>query len=119
MAGASYLNLMVLFDLAHHGVFESFQMVNQAMTFLMVAALEKEDAEYFNSVALHFAFSASDGVFKNCVGSLDGWAVHIKTIWGLFCWCHTQHQRPGQWKIHTTTITATVAFRLNVPLEKL
>lgn len=82
MAGSSYLDLMVIFDITHRPIFESFHRVcgwiSKTLQFPLVAALEKEDVEYFNTVASHFAYSASDGMFKNCIGAIDGWAVRIK-----------------------------------------
>jgi DDE superfamily endonuclease len=82
LAGASYLDLMVVFDLSHDPVFQSFHLVchwvHETFTYPLVAALDNEDAEYFNTVASHFAYSASDGIFKSCIGALDGWAVRIK-----------------------------------------
>lgn len=82
MAGASYLDLMLIFDLSHESIFRSFHMVigwiHRSFKYPLVEALEKEDVEFFNQVALDFSYSASDGLFKNCIGALDGWAVKIK-----------------------------------------
>ncbi len=82
LAGASYLDLMVIFDLCHQPVFMSFHMVcnwiQRTLKFPFVRALEDEDVDYFERVSADFAYAASDGVFKGCIGALDGLAVRIK-----------------------------------------
>ena len=82
LSGASYLDLMMIFDLTHRPIFESCHRVcawiGRTFCYPLVEALEMENVEYFETVASHFAYSASDGMFRNCIGAVDGWAVRIK-----------------------------------------
>ena len=82
LAGASYLDLMVIFDLAQQSVLRSFhlvcQWVCQTFEYPLVKALIKEDTEYFDKITHDFAYSASQGVFMGCIGALDGLAIKIK-----------------------------------------
>ena len=73
---------MVIFDITHRPIFHSFHLVcgwiGKTFKYPLVEALENEDVDYLLTAASHFAYSASDGMFKNCIGALDGWAVRIK-----------------------------------------
>jgi hypothetical protein len=82
LAGGTYLDLMVIFQVVHDPIYRSFKMVckwvMKAFKFPLVPALESEDLEYFKSVSSSFAEGASHGVFKGCIGALDGLAVRIR-----------------------------------------
>lgn len=82
LAGASYLDLMVIFQVVHDPIYRSFKMVcgwiNRTFKFPLVAALEEENMDYFREVSSSFAGGASGGEFKGCIGALDGLAVRIK-----------------------------------------
>jgi hypothetical protein len=83
LAGASYLDLMVIFQVVHDPIYRSFKMVCQwmleAFKFPLVTALEDEDIEYFQSASSAFTEGgSSQGNFVGCFGSLDGVAIKIK-----------------------------------------
>jgi hypothetical protein len=82
LAGASYLDLMVIFQVTHDPVYRSFRMVsewvNTSFHFPLVAALENGNLDYFKSVASSFAMGTSRGHFNGCIGALDGIAIRIR-----------------------------------------
>ena len=82
LAGASYLDLMVIFDLAEQSVLRSFRLVcdwvSCTFEYPLVKALNTEDVEYFDKITHDFAYSASNGVFMGCIGAVDGLAIKIK-----------------------------------------
>ena len=83
LAGASYLDLMVIFDLTHGSIFGCFRMVCgwvlRTFTYPLIKALQDEDEEYLEGVSTSFAYGgASDGIFRGCIGALDGLAIKIK-----------------------------------------
>lgn len=82
LAGASYLDLMVIFQVTHDPVYRSFRMVcdwvNRSFTFPLVPALETEDTEYFKAISATFADGSSRGHFTGCIGALDGVAIRIR-----------------------------------------
>jgi hypothetical protein len=81
LAGASYLDLMVIFKLSHDPIFRSFRMVcqwiNDSLTFPFVSALQREDTEYFETISEGFSHGATSGVFTGVIGALDGIAIRI------------------------------------------
>ena len=83
LSGASYLDLMVIFDVTHDPIFRSFRTVckwiQKTFQFPLVKALKEEDVNYFDSVSSSFAHTgASGGVFEGCIGAVDGIAMRIK-----------------------------------------
>jgi DDE superfamily endonuclease len=82
MAGASYLDLMVIFDLCHRSIFRCFHTavswITKTLTFPLPAALRDQDATFFEERSDEFAGGASNGIFRGCFGALDGLAIRIK-----------------------------------------
>jgi DDE superfamily endonuclease len=82
LAGASYLDLMVIFDLCHRSIFRCFHTaigwITSSLTFPLPVALRDQDEAFFEKRAEAFANGASDGIFKGCFGALDGLAIRIK-----------------------------------------
>ncbi len=83
LAGASYLDLMDVFDLSYEPIFRSFRMVcgwvMATFKYPLVKALEEENVQYFKDVSSSFAeCGASNGVFRGCIGAVDGLAIKIK-----------------------------------------
>ena len=81
LAGASYLDLMVIFDLSHRSVFRCFHIgvewINRSFVFPLVKALMKKDKEYFEQTSELFAMG-SDGIFQGVIGAIDGIAIRIR-----------------------------------------
>ena len=82
LAGASYLDLMLGFQVSHDPVYQSFRIVtgwlNKTFDFPLVAAIENEDLQYLEDVSSSFAHGSSGGAFMGCIGALDGIAIKIK-----------------------------------------
>jgi hypothetical protein len=82
LAGASYLDLMVIFNLSHRSIFRCFhlvvQWVNQTFEYPLIKALVNKDESFFEKRSEEFAMGASDGIFNGCFGALDGLAIRIK-----------------------------------------
>ena len=82
LAGASYLDLMVIFDLCHRSIFRCFHTamawIRSTLSFPLVTALKDKDEAFFRDRSEKFANGASDGHFDGCFGALDGLAIRIK-----------------------------------------
>ena len=82
MAGASYLDVLFVYGISTATVYSVFHKAAAWMpsTFqfpLMKRIASSKDEETLKSIAEGFA-SASGGVFRKCVGALDGVAIKIK-----------------------------------------
>ena len=68
LSGASYLDLMVIFE-----VTTVCQWIQKTFQFLIVKALKEEDVNYLDSVSSSFAHTgASSAVFdEGCIGAVD------------------------------------------------
>ena len=81
LAGASYLDLFMLYDVSTKSVYNSFKKaiywVNTTLKFRLVQALQEEDKYYFEQLSNSFGLD-SQGEFMGCIGALDGLAIKIK-----------------------------------------
>ena len=81
LAGASYLDLFMIYDVSSTTVYRSFQIamewVNESFSFPFVEALRDENEVFFNEISHQFSLD-SGGEFEGCIGALDGLAVKIK-----------------------------------------
>jgi hypothetical protein len=83
LSGASYLDLMVIFEVTHDPIFRSFKLVcnwiRGTFKFPLVNALRNEDTEYFDNISSTFSHvGASCGNYSGCIGAIDGIAMRIK-----------------------------------------
>ncbi len=86
LAGASYLDLMVIFDLSHEPIFRSFKMlcgwIMARFKYPLVKALEEENVKYFEDISSSFAeCGESNGVLRGgcTIGAVDGLlAIKVK-----------------------------------------
>ena len=81
MAGASYLDIFMIYDVRHKQVYDCFKKVvgwmNDTFSYPFVMALRNEDNAFFEQ--LSEAFSAdSNGVYTGCIGAIDGLALRIQ-----------------------------------------
>jgi hypothetical protein len=81
MAGASYLDLLMIYGVSQGAIYQSFQTVtrwiNQTLKFTLVEALKTEDIHYLRELSNAFSVD-SDGAYNGCFGSIDGLALKIK-----------------------------------------
>jgi hypothetical protein len=81
LAGASYLDLLNQYAVPTNTVYrifhEGISWINSTFQFPLHIWLESEDWESLYRVSDLFA-AASDGVFRGCIGALDGLAVKMK-----------------------------------------
>jgi hypothetical protein len=81
MAGASYLDLFMIYDIGTKPIYNSFEKVtgwiNQTFTFPLVKALQDKDEAFFEELSDAFG-QDSNGIYIGCFGALDGLALKIK-----------------------------------------
>lgn len=81
MAGASYLDLLLIFGISTSSIYKVFHEANgwivATFEFPLLKWIIAKDEAALQTVADAFS-SASGGVFTNCIGALDGVAVKIK-----------------------------------------
>jgi DDE superfamily endonuclease len=82
MAGASYLDLLLIYGVSTASVYSVFHEANAwilaTFQFPLVNWIVTKDTEALNSVAEGFS-SASGGTFRKCFGALDGVAIKIRS----------------------------------------
>ncbi len=80
MAGASYLDLLLVYGVSTASVYSVFHEANAwilaTFRFPLVQWIVSKDTEALNRVAEGFS-SASGGTFRKCIGALDGVAIKI------------------------------------------
>jgi hypothetical protein len=71
LAGASYLDLMVIFKLSHQSIFRCFyeviEWINVTLSYPLFEALVNKDVAFFEKISEDFALGASDGVQQGCI----------------------------------------------------
>jgi len=81
LAGASYLDIFMLYGVSPSSVYASFKKVtkwiNETFKFPLVQALQDEDTQFFEEISRNFS-KDSDGQYKGCNGALDGLALRIR-----------------------------------------
>jgi hypothetical protein len=81
MAGASYLDLFMIYDIKKKQIYSSFnkvaEWINNTFTLPLVKALQEKDEAFFEELSKAFSRD-SNGVYIGCIGALDGLAVKIK-----------------------------------------
>ena len=82
MAGASYLDLLLIYGISSASVYSVFHEANAwvltTFQFPLVNWIVAKNTATLNTVAEAFS-SASGGIFGNCIGALDGVAVKSKS----------------------------------------
>ena len=80
LAGASYLDLMLLYGVKRPSLYRAFhegiRWINESFTFPLGRWIKDQDTAALNELANGFA-DRSDGVFFGCIGALDGIAIRI------------------------------------------
>jgi hypothetical protein len=80
LAGASYLDLIVAYGIdrsfVYLSLFEVVGWINTAFSLPLVNALQNKDMAFFQSISDGFA-SFTSGIFKRCIGAIDGIAIRI------------------------------------------
>ena len=90
LAGASYLDIFMLYGVSPSSVYASFKKVtkwiNETFKFPLVQALQDEDTQFSEEISRNFS-KDSDGQYKGCIGALDGLALRIRypTLGELLC----------------------------------
>lgn len=81
LAGASYLDLLLQYDISTASVYKFFHeaiaWINDTFDFPLKQWLENENWDALHRVSDLFA-AASGDAFKGCIGALDGLAIKIK-----------------------------------------
>ena len=83
LAGGSYLDLSLLYEMGTHYAYDIFHdVLENWILYLMIILLKSmvlimNDDERLQKVALEFARS-SDGLLAGCIGAIDGWIVKIR-----------------------------------------
>ena len=82
LAGGSYLDLSLLYEIAPNAVYRIFHDVIKNWILddrlVKISGIDYvSDEERLEKVALEFARS-SNGLFNGCIGAIDGWIVKIK-----------------------------------------
>ena len=78
MAGASYLDIFMIYDVHNRQIYNSFEMVvgwvNSTFSYPFVMALQNEDHAFFEELSAAFS-GDSGGVYTGCIGAIDGLAL--------------------------------------------
>lgn len=94
LAGASYLDLMMVYGITSTSIYRSFHecigWINETFTFPLSAWLRTCDTAALRDVSNGFA-ERSDGAFSGCIGALDGIAIRID------CPTLAEDENPGQY----------------------
>ena len=81
MSGASYLDVLLIFGVSTASLYNIFHEVNSwivlTFRFPLNEWIQTKNEEALNRVAESFS-EASGGIFRNCIGALDGVAIKIK-----------------------------------------
>lgn len=81
LAGASYLDLIVSYGIKSAEIYKIFHeckdWINVAFQFPLVTYLRNEDLIALNAISDEFS-ERSRGVFKGCIGAIDGLAIRIR-----------------------------------------
>ena len=81
MAGESYLDLLMIYDVSRRHIYKSFEKaatwINSSLTFPLVEALQNEDKAFFAKVSEDFAVDSS-GHYTGCCDGLGGLAIRIR-----------------------------------------
>jgi hypothetical protein len=81
MAGASYLDIFMIYDIGQQPIYKSFQKmtawINDTFTFPLAKALQDKDGAFFEELSDAFS-QDSNGIYIGCFGALDGLALKIK-----------------------------------------
>ena len=81
MAGASYLDIFMIYDVHNGRIYNSFEKVvgwmNDTFSYPFVKALRNEDHRFFEELSEAFS-GDSGGVYTGCIGAIDGLALRIK-----------------------------------------
>jgi len=81
LAGASYLDVYLIYDVHTSKIYKFFDdvanWINKTFTFPFVDALRNENIQFFKDLSNSFS-EDTDGVFLGCIGANDGMAVKIR-----------------------------------------
>jgi hypothetical protein len=84
LAGASYLDLLLAYNLSHHMLYEIFHetinWINKSFEFALPNYIKYENTNKLQQLALAFS-DRSDGIINGCIGALDGVAIRIRSPW--------------------------------------
>jgi hypothetical protein len=81
LAGASYLDVLMIFGISKTSLYNVFHEVNvwivKTLKFPLTDWIVKKNEEALNHLSEAFS-EASGGIFRKCIGALDGIAIKIK-----------------------------------------
>jgi hypothetical protein len=82
LAGASYLDLMLSFNISHlmlYDIFhETISWINKSFEFELPRMIKEENTEALQQISLSFS-DRSDGIINGCIGAIDGVAIRIRS----------------------------------------
>ena len=83
LAGASYLDVYLMYDVLSSKIYEFFEdissWINETFYFPLVDAFRNENIEFFTNVSNSF-LEDTDRIFVGCIGAIDGMAVKVRCL---------------------------------------